>query len=106
MNEQRNPNAKSRVFDDLRNSLFFSRVIISFEADRDVSDRLDEIIDELCDCLSDDLREEFTRAKLCELCLMALVDEYKKNKSDSLFVRVTENLRPPRKNESEIDSSK
>ncbi len=106
MSEQRNPNTKSRVFDDLRNSLFFSRVSISFEVDRDVSDRLDEIIDELCDCLSDETREEFTRAKLCELCLTALVDEYQKNKSDSLFVRVTENLRPPRKNESEIDSSK
>lgn len=106
MSEQRNPNTKSRFFDDLRNSLFFSRVSISFEVDRDVSDRLDEIIDELYDCLSDEMREEFTRAKLCELCLMALVDEYQKNKSDSLFVRVTENLRPPRKNESEIDSSK
>ena len=103
MSEQRNPNTKSTIFDNLRNSLFFSRVSISFEVDRDISDRLDEIIDELCDCLSDETREEFTRAKLCELCLTALVDEYQKNKSDSLFVRATENLRSPRKNESEID---
>lgn len=106
MSEQRNPKAKNSVFDDLRNSLFSSRVSISFEIDRDVSDRIDEIIDELCDCLSDEMRENFTRAKLCELCLTALVNEYQKNKSDSLFVRATENLRQLRINESEIDSSK
>ena len=93
MNEQRNPNSKPRVFDDLRNSLFNARQSISFEVDRAVSDRLDEIIDELCDCLSDEMREKFTRAKLCELCFTALIDDYEKNKSGSLFVRVTENLR-------------
>ena len=92
MNEQRNPNSKPRVFDDLRTSLFHTRQSISFEVDRAVSDRLDEIIDELSDSLSDKMREEFTRAKLCELCFTALTDDYEKNKSGSLFVRVTENL--------------
>jgi hypothetical protein len=93
MSEQRNPNSRSRVFDDIRNSLFFTKDSISFEVSRAVGEHLDEIIDELCDHFSDDLREEFTRSKLCELCLTALVDEYEKNKSASLFVRVTENLR-------------
>ena len=93
MSEQRNPNSKPRIFDDLRNSLFFSRIPISFDVDRAVGERLDEIIDELCDHLSDEMREEFTRAKLCELCLAALVDEYENNKSDSLFVRVIGNFR-------------
>lgn len=93
MSEQRNPHSKSRVFDDIRNSLFFTKDSISFDVDRAVGERLDEIIDELCDCLSDEAREKFTRSKLCELCLTALVDEYEKNKSASLFVRVTENLR-------------
>lgn len=92
MNEQKNPNTKTRVFDGRKYSLSFSRELISFEVDRAVADRLDEIIDELCDCLSEEMQEEFTRAKLCELCLTTLVDEYEKNKPDSLFVRVTENL--------------
>lgn len=106
MNEQRNPNTKTRVFDDLRNSLFFGRVSISFEVDRAASDRLDEIIDELCDSLPDEAREEFTHAKLCELCLTALVEEYEKNKPDSLFVRVTENLRQPGESKSDVDPAK
>lgn len=109
MNEQRNPNKRSRLFDDLRNSLFSGRVSISFEVNRGVSDRLDEILDELdelSDCLSDEMREEFTRAKMLELCLIALVDEYEKHKPDSLFVRVTEDFCPPSKNESDVESSK
>jgi hypothetical protein len=88
MNDQRNPNKKSRVFDDLRNSLFFSRVSISFEVNRKVSDWLDEIIEDLLDCLSDETRAEFTRDRLLELCLTALVEEYKRNKQNSLFFRV------------------
>ena len=103
MNGQRNPNTKTRVFDDLRNSLFSSRVTISFELDRAVADRLDEIVDELCDCLPDETRKQFTHAKLCELCLTALVEEYEKNKPDSLFVRVTENLSQPRESKSDVD---
>ncbi len=78
MFEQRNPNSKPRVFDDLRNSLFHTRQSISFKVDRAVSDRLDEIIDELSDSLSDEMREEFTRAKLCELCFTVLIDDSKK----------------------------
>ena len=101
MDDQRNPNSQSRFFDDLRNSLFHSRQSISFEIDRAVGDRLDEIIDELCDCFSDETCEEFTRAKLCELCFKTLVDDYEKNKSGSLFVRVTENLRGSGKSESD-----
>lgn len=95
MSEQRNPNMKTRIFDDLRNSLFFTRESIPFEVDRAVADRLDEIIDELSDRLSDEMREQFTRAKLFELCLTTLVDEYEKNRSNSLLVRVTENLCQP-----------
>lgn len=87
MNDQRNPNKKSRVFDD-RASLFFSRVSISFEVNRNVSDWLDEIIEELFDCLSDETRAEFTRDRLLEMCLTALVEEYQKNKQNSLFFRV------------------
>jgi hypothetical protein len=85
------------MFDELRASLFLTKESITFEVDRAVADRLDEIIDELGDCLSAEPREEFTRAKLCELCLTALVDEYEKNKPDSHFVRVTENLNQPGK---------
>lgn len=92
MSEPRNPNTKNRVFDDFRNSLFLAQESISFEVDRAIGDRLDEIIDEISDRLSDETREEFTRAKLCELCFTVLVDDYEKNKSDSLFVRVIENL--------------
>jgi hypothetical protein len=103
MSEQKNSNTRTRVFDDLRQSLFLTRESISFEVDRAVSDRFDEIIDELCDCLSDEMREEFTRAKLCELCLTALVDDYEKNKLDSLFVQVTEGLRQPSENKSDVD---
>ena len=103
MSDQKNPNSKSRVFDDLRNSLFFSRVSISFEVNRIVSDRLDEIIEDLIDCLSDETREEFTRDKLLELCLTALVEEYKKSKPDSLFFRV---LCRSSENESAVDPSK
>jgi hypothetical protein len=95
MSEQRNPKSKPRIFDDLRQSLFFTRDSISFDVERAVGERLDEIIDELCDCLPDEMREEFTRGKLCELCLTALVDEYENNKSDSLFVRVTVNFNQP-----------
>ena len=93
MSEQRNPNTKSRVFDDFRTSLFLTRESISFDVDRAIGDRLDEIIDELSDSVSDEMREEFTRAKLCELCFTALIDDYEKNKSGSLLVRVTKNLR-------------
>lgn len=104
MNDPRNPNSTPRVFDDLRNSLFHTRQAISFEVDRAVSDRLDEIIDELSDGFSDEMREEFTRAKLCELCFTALIDDYKKNKSGSLFVRETENLRNSGESKSDVDS--
>lgn len=97
MNDRRNPNKRNRIFDDLRASLFLTRESITFEVDRAVADRLDEVIDELGDCLSAETREEFTRAKLCELCLTALVDEYEKNKPGSLFVRVTGNLNQPGK---------
>lgn len=69
--------------------------------DRAIGDRLDEIIDELSDSLSDEMREEFKRANLCELCFTALIDEYEKNKHDSLFVRVIENL--PKFGESKSD---
>jgi hypothetical protein len=93
MNDQRNPNSKPRIFDDLRNSLFFTKELISFDIDRAVGEHLDEILDELCDSFSDEMREKFTRAKLCEMCLTTLIDDYEKNKSGSLFVRVTENLR-------------
>jgi hypothetical protein len=85
------------MFDELRASLFLTRESITFEVDRAVADRLDEIIDELGDCFSAETREEFTRDSLCELCLTALVDEYEKNKSDSLFVRIAGNLNQPGK---------
>lgn len=81
MNDRRNPNKRNRIFDDLRASLFLTRESITFEVDRAVADRLDEVIDELGDCLSAETREEFTRAKLCELCLTALVDEYEKKQT-------------------------
>ena len=45
-----------------------------FPLNRDVFDRLDEIIKELFDCLSDETRPEFTCAQLLELCLTALVE--------------------------------
>jgi hypothetical protein len=93
MNEQRNPNTKTRTFDARRYSLSLNEESISFDINRSIADRLDQIIDELSDGLSEDTREKLTLAILCELCLTALVDEYEKNKSESLFVRVTENLR-------------
>jgi hypothetical protein len=46
----------------------------------------------LGDYLSDEMREGFTRAKLCDPYLIALVGDYE-IKSGSLFVRGTENLR-------------
>ena len=78
MSEQSNPNTKSRVFDNFRNSLFLTRESISFDVDHAIGDRLDEIIDELSDCLSDEMREEFTCAKLCEIRFTTLVNDYEK----------------------------
>lgn len=92
MSEQRNPNTKTRAFDARRYSLSPNEESISFDLNRAVADRLDQIVDELGDGLSEDTREKLTLATLCELCLTALIDEYEKNKSGSLFVRVTENL--------------
>ena len=101
MSEQRNPNTKTRAFDARRYSLSPNEESISFEVDRAVADRLDQIIDELGDGLSEDTREKLTLTTLCELCLTALVDDYEKNKSGSLFVRVTENLRKSGENKSD-----
>lgn len=93
MNEQRNPNTRTRAFDARRYSRSQNEESISFDVDRAVADRLDQIIDELGDGLSEDTRGRLTLATLCELCLTALVDDYEQNKSDSLVVRATENLR-------------
>jgi len=105
MNEQKNPNTKTRAFDARRYSHSLNEESISFDVNRAVADRLDQIIDELGDGLSHEMREEFTRAKLCELCLTALIDGYEKNKSGSFFVRVTENLRKSGESKSNVDSS-
>lgn len=101
MSEQRNPNTKTRAFDARRYSRSLNEESISFDVNRAVADRLDQIIDELGDGLSEDTREKLTLATLCELCLTALVDDYEQNKSGSLIVRVTENLRKSGKSKSD-----
>lgn len=101
MNEQRNPNTKTRAFDARRYSRSQNEELISFDVNRAIADRLDQIIDELGDGLSEDTRGKLTLATLCELCLTALIDDYEQNKSGSLFVRVTENLRKSGKSKSD-----
>lgn len=60
-----------------------------FLIDKDLADQLEVITCELREMLPDHLQEEFGYGKLCELCFIALLNNYKENgKEKSIFAQV------------------